>query len=59
MIHNKQDYRLYLSEDRIALGVADWSFQRKIIDLFVPHYTYKFQRKLRRLEYYRNCKRGF
>ncbi|MGQ7853133.1 serine O-acetyltransferase [Pedobacter sp. WC2501] len=59
MIKNRKDYQYYLKQDAIALGVADWGAKRKILDFFVPHYTYKFQRKLRKLEYYKNCKQGF
>lgn len=52
MISNKSEYLKYLYEDKKALGVNGLKAY-----LFCP--IWKFQRLLRKLEYYKNCKRGF
>lgn len=50
MIKSKQDYRYYLEADRIALGK-----KRKKPMLFFDE-VWVFQRLLRKVEYYKNCK---
>ncbi|RDU23286.1 serine O-acetyltransferase [Anaerosacchariphilus polymeriproducens] len=52
MIQSKQDYLEYLEEDRIALGEKG-----KKPKLFGDE-VWKFQRLLRKYEYYSNCKKG-
>ncbi|WP_285009802.1 hypothetical protein [Pedobacter faecalis] len=58
MIKSRAEYKYYLSQDKVALGIDRWSFKRRILEIFVPHYTWRFQRRLRKVEYYGNCKRG-
>jgi serine O-acetyltransferase len=58
MISSKGDYEFYLEADKIALNDIDnFSFRDKY---FYPNKVYydvwKFQRLLRKLEYYTNCK---
>lgn len=55
MIKSKEDYHKYLDADRIALGIRKRNF--KI--LFNLNYIWNFQKKLRKIEYYANCKKGF
>jgi len=50
MIKSKQDYEYYLEADRIALGK-----KRKKPMLFFDE-VWVFQRLLRKVEYYKNCK---
>ncbi|HEY3360407.1 MAG TPA: serine O-acetyltransferase [Methanosarcina sp.] len=50
MIKSKQDYNYYLEADRIALGK-----KRKKPMLFFDE-VWVFQRLLRKVEYYKNCK---
>lgn len=56
MILSKVDYLSYLEADRIALGRNKKGFLDKLIGLIAPDYIWKFQRLLRRLEYYKNVK---
>lgn len=55
-MRSKKDYEYYLEADRIALGIPD----RRPVRFF--HYLFndiwKFQRLLRKTEYYLNCKRS-
>lgn len=58
MIKTKQEYLEYLEADRIALGITtNWKLNLKW--LLFPNPIYKFQKNLRKLEYYRNCRRDF
>ena len=44
----------------IALtGSSKMDFRFKLKQLFAPHQTLKFQRRLRKLEYYGNCRKNF
>ncbi len=54
MILSKSDYLAYLEADRIALGRNKRGFLDKLIGLIAPDYIWKFQRLLRKLEYYKN-----
>jgi len=56
MIKNKADYIEYLNRDRIALEVNNDSLSSKIKNLFFPNPVWRFQRLMRKLEYYTNCK---
>lgn len=57
MITSKREYQEYLKADLVALtGKSEMEFKSKIRQLIAPNPTLKFQRKLRKLEYYRNCK---
>jgi len=60
-INNKATYHYFIEADRIALG-------RKRANLFsingfkqlvFPDHVFKFQKLLRRLEYVKNCRKGF
>jgi serine O-acetyltransferase len=52
MINSKEDYWYYLEADRIALGIQDnWTN-------FFMHDIWKFERLLRKVEYYQNCKKS-
>ena len=57
MIQSKSDYKRYVEADRIALGIGTSTISTIIIQLFLPHPTSKFQKKLRKVEYYKNCKK--
>ena len=50
MIKNRQDYREYLAEDEKALNLSS---ARLLIKMLDP--IWKYQRSLRRHEYYANC----
>ncbi len=56
MIQSKTDYKEYLKRDRIALEISNDSITSKIKNLFFPNPIWKFQRLMRKLEYYTNCK---
>ena len=53
MIESKRDYLYYLEADRIALK-KDYDKPNLFYDE-----TWKFQRLLRKVEYIKNCKKGF
>ncbi|MBN8697656.1 MAG: serine acetyltransferase [Bacteroidetes bacterium] len=59
MIKSKSDYLYYLEADRISLskpiniGFKDW-----LLSLIFPDYIWLFQKNLRKLEYYTNCRKG-
>ncbi|MEK5382449.1 serine acetyltransferase [Niallia sp. FSL W8-0635] len=53
MIKNKSDYKKYLMADKKALNIKS-RFPRPIVDDI-----WRFERILRKLEYYLNCKKGF
>lgn len=53
MIASKKDYKRYLEQDKKALYTESQSFIRQII---VPFYILEFQKRLRLVEYYKNCK---
>lgn len=53
MIKSIEDYKEYLSCDKKVLGVSD-SFSIK--NFFYPKKIWVFQKMLRKLEYYTNCK---
>ncbi len=53
MITSKADLKYYLLADKIALSVKESS---KLKELIFPNTIWRFQRTLRYLEYYTNCK---
>lgn len=59
MILSKQQYMYYLEQDRIALGKPKASIKQWIKDFLFPDYIYQFQKLLRKVEYTKNCKKGF
>lgn len=58
MINNKKDYQKYLEQDRIALGIKKKSINNILLEFLNPNYIYKFQKSLRKLEYYKNCNKS-
>ena len=50
MIQSKEDYLLYVREDRKALNRINRKFPLTLLD-----YPLRFQLALRRAEYYNNC----
>lgn len=56
VISSKEEYRFFLEADRLALG--DTLHGRKKPKL-IGDDIWKFQRALRKAEYYNNCKKGF
>jgi serine O-acetyltransferase len=59
MIRNKKDYHYYLLADKIAKAIpARLSFKQQLINYILPNYVWEFQKTLRKLEYYKNCKKG-
>lgn len=56
MIKSKEDYLYYLEADKISLGI-----KRKrvpLISIYESDVIWKFQRLLRKNEYYHNCKKS-
>ncbi|PIB31201.1 serine acetyltransferase [Maribacter sp. 4U21] len=58
MIKSKEDYIYYINQDAIARGVKINSFKQRIKERLAPTPTWTFQKQLRKLEYYNNCKSG-
>lgn len=60
MIKSREDYEFYLEADKIALGIGDFekpTLKNKLIkDLYD---IWRFERLLRKLEYYINCKHSW
>jgi len=56
MIFSKKTYQEYLKSDAMALGLNISSFKFKLKNIFFPNYIWSFQKTLRKLEYYHNCK---
>lgn len=56
MIKTKSDYIDYYSQDKIALGIKSSDLKSKIINFISPNPIWTFQKRLRKLEYYTNCK---
>lgn len=58
MIKSKSDYNAYLKADRKALGIGERRVHEIIMGVFYPNYIWRFQKILRKFEYYKNCKRN-
>ncbi|WP_179345061.1 serine O-acetyltransferase [Winogradskyella ursingii] len=58
MIASKAEYKTYLEKDKIALKINTDSFMAKLINKLFPNPIWKFQKTMRQLEYYTNCKSG-
>jgi serine O-acetyltransferase len=58
MILSFSDYLYYNEADRIALGRKKIKFlsKNKIKSFFIPDHIWNFQKLMRKLEYYHNCK---
>ncbi len=52
MIRSKEDYNFYLESDKLSLEIKEK--HPPILGME----TWKFQRQLRKIEYYKNCKKG-
>ena len=58
MITSKKEYKEFLKADLIALtGKGNMELKFKIKQIIAPHQTLKFQRKLRKLEYFGSCRK--
>ena len=58
MILSKEEYLYYLRQDQIALGIINKrGLGYRLISIIAPNKIYKFQRLLRKTEYYKNCKK--
>ncbi|WP_282039747.1 hypothetical protein [Saccharicrinis aurantiacus] len=55
MIQSKKDYQYYLTRDSLALGIKP-NIKISLKSFFIPNYIWQFQKTLRKLEYYTNCK---
>lgn len=58
MIKTKEQYQHYLAADKAAFAKPK-NFKFSLKECIAPHYTWRFQRRLRKLEYYRNCRHDF
>ena len=56
MITNKKEDKEDLKLDREALKIKDNCLKNIFLNIFNVNYIYKFQKKLRKVEYYKNCK---
>ncbi|WP_299122877.1 serine acetyltransferase [uncultured Winogradskyella sp.] len=56
MIQSKLDYKKYLEQDKIALRLGSLSLSGKILNFISPNLIWKFEKLLRKVEYYENCK---
>lgn len=56
MISSKKDYISYLTRDKKALGSKSNSIEEKIVRYISPNPIWIFQKRMRKLEYYNNCK---
>ncbi len=56
MIKSKLDYKNYLDQDQISLGIASQKGLNGILSFISPNPIWKFQKLMRKLEYYTNCK---
>lgn len=52
VIGSKEDYRFYLEADRVALNIGSWWPK------YFSHDVWRFERHLRRVEYWKNCHRS-
>ena len=58
MIKSKNDYLHYLRQDKKALGISNFSLKGQLVSILFPDPIWKFQKKLRKLEYFSNCKKN-
>lgn len=56
MIKSKADYQYYLKRDKIALNIKSNTLESKVISIISPDLIYTFQKRMRKLEYFTNCK---
>ncbi|SEC17710.1 serine O-acetyltransferase [Maribacter dokdonensis] len=55
MIKSKLDYKKFVEADRIALNKSN-NVGNRLRQVFFPDYIWAFQKRLRKLEYYKNCR---
>lgn len=58
MIKTFKDYKYYLEQDRKALSIQMPSFKGKLREFLFPHEIWRFQKLLRKSEYYENTSKG-
>jgi len=59
MIKSKNDYKYFMEADRVAIGIViKPGLTMWIKNFFIPNHIWNFQRCLRKLEYYKNCKKN-
>lgn len=58
MIKNKQQYRYYLEKDKEARGINSSLVSRKFKQIIYEDPTWKFQKSLRKVEFYYNKKKN-
>lgn len=56
MIRSKKDYFRYLNQDKKALGIKPSGLGGMVKEILSPNYIWKFQKTMRKLEYYTNCR---
>lgn len=56
MIQSKLDYKRYLQQDKDALRIRSSSLNDQILNFISPNLIWKFQKLLRKVEYFHNCK---
>lgn len=56
MILNKNDYLKYLEQDAIALRINNSGLFNKIKNIIFLNLIWEFEKLLRKVEYYQNCK---
>ena len=56
MISSKAEYKAYVLADKNALNIGNGRFTW-IKQMIAPDYIWKFQKRLRKLEYYKNCRK--
>lgn len=60
MIRTKQDYHRFLLADRMAKAIPlNFSLKQQFKYWILPNYVWEFQKTLRKLEYFKNCKKGY
>ncbi|NAS30164.1 serine acetyltransferase [Flavobacteriaceae bacterium R38] len=58
MIKSKREYHEYLQADKKALGIISGGIFIMIKNLLAPHLIWRFQKALRKAEYYKNCRKN-
>ncbi len=56
MIQSRLDYLKYKEQDRKALELSKNNITSKMKELLTPNVIWSFQKQMRKLEYYTNCK---
>lgn len=57
-IKSKSDYQYFLAQDKIALGIDKYPSLPWILRKLAPNHIWKFQKLLRKVEYYKNCRKS-